>query len=53
MPTPDEKAADKKFIEHNSRHVGLIIGKNGHKELCPEVGYWLKRDLNDMLELVY
>jgi len=53
IPTPDEKAADKKFIEHNSRRVGLMIGKNAHKELCPEVGDWLKRDRNDMLELVH
>ena len=32
---------DKKLIEHNSGHVGLMIGKNAHKELWPEVGDWL------------
>jgi class III poly(R)-hydroxyalkanoic acid synthase PhaC subunit len=34
---------DKKLIEHNSGHVGLMIGKNAHKELWPEVGDWLKK----------
>jgi class III poly(R)-hydroxyalkanoic acid synthase PhaC subunit len=34
---------DKKLIEHNSGHVGLIIGKNAHKELWPEVRDWLKK----------
>jgi class III poly(R)-hydroxyalkanoic acid synthase PhaC subunit len=34
---------DKKLIEHNSGHVGLIIGKNAHKELWPQVRDWLKK----------
>jgi polyhydroxyalkanoate synthase subunit PhaC len=34
---------DKKLIEHNSGHAGLMIGKNAHKELWPEVGDWLKK----------
>jgi polyhydroxyalkanoate synthase len=34
---------DKKLVEHNSGHVGLMIGKNAHKELWPEVGDWLKK----------
>jgi class III poly(R)-hydroxyalkanoic acid synthase PhaC subunit len=33
---------DKKLIEHNSGHVGLMIGKSAHKELWPEVVDWLK-----------
>jgi polyhydroxyalkanoate synthase len=33
---------DKDLIEHNSGHVGLMIGKNAHKDLWPKVGYWLK-----------
>jgi polyhydroxyalkanoate synthase subunit PhaC len=33
---------DKDLIEHNSGHVGLMIGKNAHKELWPKVGDWLK-----------
>ena len=33
---------DKDLIEHNSGHVGLMIGKNAHKELWPKVGNWLK-----------
>lgn len=34
---------DKKLIEHDSGHVGLLIGKKAHKELWPEVGDWLKK----------
>ena len=33
---------DKNLIEYNSGHVGLMIGKNAHKELWPEVGEWIK-----------
>jgi polyhydroxyalkanoate synthase subunit PhaC len=33
---------DKSIIELNSGHVGLMIGKNAHKELWPEVGKWLR-----------
>jgi class III poly(R)-hydroxyalkanoic acid synthase PhaC subunit len=33
---------DKDLIEFNSGHVGLMIGKNAHKELWPKVGHWLK-----------
>ena len=34
---------DKDLIEFNSGHVGLMIGKNAHKELWPKVGHWLKK----------
>jgi class III poly(R)-hydroxyalkanoic acid synthase PhaC subunit len=34
---------DKDLIEHDSGHVGLMIGKNAHKELWPKVGDWLKK----------
>ena len=34
---------DKDLIEFNSGHVGLMIGKNAHKELWPKVGNWLKK----------
>ena len=34
---------DKDLIEFNSGHVGLMIGKNAHKELWPKVGDWLKK----------
>ena len=34
---------DKDLFEFNSGHVGLMIGKNAHKELWPKVGDWLKR----------
>jgi polyhydroxyalkanoate synthase subunit PhaC len=34
---------DKDLIEFNSGHVGLMIGKNAHKELWPKVGGWLKK----------
>jgi polyhydroxyalkanoate synthase subunit PhaC len=34
---------DKSLIELNSGHVGLMIGKNAHKELWPKVGEWLKK----------
>jgi class III poly(R)-hydroxyalkanoic acid synthase PhaC subunit len=33
---------DKSTIELNSGHVGLMIGKDAHKELWPKVGKWLK-----------
>ncbi|MFZ0264826.1 MAG: hypothetical protein WA326_06235 [Nitrososphaeraceae archaeon] len=33
---------DKSIIEINSGHVGLMIGKDAHKELWPKVGKWLK-----------
>jgi polyhydroxyalkanoate synthase len=33
---------DKNIIEINSGHVGLMIGKDAHKELWPKVGKWLK-----------
>jgi poly(3-hydroxyalkanoate) synthetase len=33
---------DKDLIEFNSGHVGLMIGKNAHKELWPKVGDWLR-----------
>jgi class III poly(R)-hydroxyalkanoic acid synthase PhaC subunit len=34
---------DKDLIEFNTGHVGLMIGKNAHKDLWPKVGDWLKR----------
>jgi poly[(R)-3-hydroxyalkanoate] polymerase subunit PhaC len=34
---------DKRLIEHNSGHVGLMISRNAHKELWPQVGKWLKK----------
>jgi polyhydroxyalkanoate synthase subunit PhaC len=34
---------DKSVIELNSGHVGLMIGKDAHKELWPKVGEWLKK----------
>ena len=33
---------DKSIIEFNSGHVGLMIGKDAHKELWPKVGEWIK-----------
>ena len=33
---------DKSLIEFKSGHVGLMIGKNAHKELWPKVGEWIK-----------
>jgi polyhydroxyalkanoate synthase subunit PhaC len=33
---------DKSIIELNSGHVGLMIGKDAHKELWPKVGRWLR-----------
>ncbi len=33
---------DTDLIEHNSGHVGLMLGKNAHKELWPKVGEWIK-----------
>ena len=38
-----KESNDKSLIEHNSGHVGLMIGKNAHKELWPRVGAWLKK----------
>ncbi|MFY9564926.1 MAG: alpha/beta fold hydrolase [Nitrososphaeraceae archaeon] len=32
---------DRSIIELNSGHVGLMIGKDAHKELWPKVGKWL------------
>jgi polyhydroxyalkanoate synthase len=37
------ESRDKDLIEYNSGHVGLMIGKNAHKELWPKVGDWLKK----------
>lgn len=34
---------DKKLIEFKSGHVGLMIGKNAHKELWPKVGEWINK----------
>lgn len=34
---------DKDLIEFNSGHVGLMIGKNAHKELWPKLGDRLKK----------
>ena len=36
------ESPDKSLIEFNSGHVGLMIGKNAHKELWPKVGEWIK-----------
>jgi len=36
------ESKDKNIIEFNSGHVGLMIGKNAHKELWPKVGEWIK-----------
>jgi polyhydroxyalkanoate synthase subunit PhaC len=33
---------DKSLIEFKSGHVGLMIGKQAHKELWPKVGEWIK-----------
>ena len=33
---------DKSLIEFKSGHVGLMIGKNAHKEVWPKVGEWMK-----------
>lgn len=33
---------DTNLMEHNSGHVGLMLGKNAHKELWPKVGNWIK-----------
>jgi polyhydroxyalkanoate synthase subunit PhaC len=35
-------SSDKSLLEYNSGHVGLMIGKNAHKELWPKVGRWIK-----------
>jgi polyhydroxyalkanoate synthase len=35
-------SSDKSILEYNSGHVGLMIGKNAHKELWPKVGEWIK-----------
>jgi polyhydroxyalkanoate synthase subunit PhaC len=37
------ESPDKDLIELKSGHVGLMIGKNAHKELWPKVGEWLKK----------
>ena len=34
---------DKSLIEFKSGHVGLMIGKNAHKELWPKVGEWINK----------
>jgi polyhydroxyalkanoate synthase subunit PhaC len=36
------ESRDKSIIEFNSGHVGLMIGKNAHRELWPKVGEWIK-----------
>ena len=33
---------DKSLMEHNSGHVGLIIGERAHKDVWPTVGEWLR-----------
>jgi polyhydroxyalkanoate synthase subunit PhaC len=35
-------SSDKSLLEYNSGHVGLMVGKNAHKELWPKVGEWLR-----------
>jgi polyhydroxyalkanoate synthase subunit PhaC len=37
------ESRDKSILEFNSGHVGLMIGKNAHKELWPKVGEWIKK----------
>jgi len=37
------KSHDKSLIEFKSGHVGLMIGKNAHKELWPKVGEWINK----------
>jgi len=34
---------DRNLIEFESGHVGLMIGKNAHKELWPKVGEWINK----------
>jgi poly[(R)-3-hydroxyalkanoate] polymerase subunit PhaC len=36
------ESGEKSLLEFNSGHVGLMIGKNAHKELWPKVGEWIK-----------
>jgi polyhydroxyalkanoate synthase subunit PhaC len=36
------ESREKSLLEFNSGHVGLMIGKNAHKELWPKVGEWIK-----------
>ncbi len=36
------ESKDKSIIEFDSGHVGLMIGKNAHKELWPKVGKWIR-----------
>jgi polyhydroxyalkanoate synthase subunit PhaC len=37
------ESRDKSIIEFNSRHVGLMIGKNAHKEVWPKVREWISK----------
>jgi poly(3-hydroxyalkanoate) synthetase len=37
------ESRDKSLIELNSGHVGLMIGKDAHKELWPKVGEWVEK----------
>ena len=36
------ESGENSLLEFNSGHVGLMIGKNAHKELWPKVGEWIK-----------
>ena len=36
------ESKDTSIIEFNSGHVGMMIGKNAHKELWPKVAEWIK-----------
>ena len=36
------ESGEKSLLEFNSGHVGLMIGRNAHKELWPKVGEWIK-----------
>ncbi len=38
-----QKVMTRDIIELNSGHVGLMIGKDAHKELWPKVWEWLKK----------
>jgi hypothetical protein len=40
-----QKVMTRGIIEWNSGHVGLMIGKDAHKELWPKVGEWLKKEI--------
>lgn len=37
------ESRDKSLIELNSGHVGLMIGKDDHKELWPKVWEWVEK----------